>query len=483
MKNAGRALPYQAVRTLPDLPLLLEDSSGDREVAAAIKASALERRHIVDLSAFPHEPLQRSVSHTGVAEFASNADRGMSDSDSDIEVPKGPHRRSVSEPATPVWQQRNLLNALDAVDSSLPFSKRRAALFWRPPSPVVNLALCVVNLLSGCLCPALVDLSKSATAYGPEGHHRAFMPYSALSVVCAEALFNVVLGIVAIAVQKSPSGFAPLLEPKLHSTMLPLTVIYVLGDYAALRAIDGSGGPLYAAISNSKLLVAAALSHFVLARRQSLRQWFFLAEISAATVAFACLGASSRDGSEHRAASGVCWAFAKALLSGIAAVMTESRYKHINLWQANTLLKGQSLVVALSTMALRSALPREEIPLCGTEAARHAAWCVDRKGWDARTWAVLFCEIGTGWLSVAVLTRMSAIAKFICKSATAPSLYLFYCVNGLHGSHFEWPSFLAVSMVASGIFAYAAEPHMELLRDNMEKLWAGEYLRGLRRTD
>jgi hypothetical protein len=310
------------------------------------------------------------------------------------------------------------------------------------------------------------------------------MPYSALSVVCAEALFNVALGIVAIAAQKSPMGFLPLLDPKLHSTMLPLTLIYVLGDYAALRAIDGGGGPLYAAISNSKLMVAAILSHFVLARRQSPRQWFFLAEISAATLAFACLGASSRHSSENpRAASGVCWAFAKALLSGFAAVMTESRYKHINLWQANTLLKGQSLVVALSTLALRSVVPREEYPLCGTEAAQHAAWCVDRKGWDAWTWAVLLVEIGTGWLSVAVLTRMSAIAKFICKSATAPSLYLFYCVSGMNGSHFEWPSFLAVSMVASGIFAYAAEPHMKLLRDNMEKLWAGEYLSVLRRTD
>merc|ERR1740123_1858738 len=105
--------------------------------------------------------------------------------------------------------------------------------------------------------------------------------------------------------------------------------------------------------------------------------------------------------------------------------MTESRFKNINLWQANALLKGQSLVVAFSTLALRSALPREhfplrsalpleEFPLCGTKEAMHAAWCVDRKGWDAWTWAVLLSEIGTGWLTVAVLTRMSAIAKFIC---------------------------------------------------------------------
>jgi len=478
------------VRTLPDLPLLFVDRSGneeafgasDREVADALNAAPLARHHVVDLDALPQQPFARSVSHTGIPESRSN-DWDDLDSDSDIEVPRGPHRRAVSEPAVPIWQQRNFLNALDAVETSLPFAKRRAAPLWRPPSPVVNLALCIVNLLSGCLCPALVDLSKSAIAYGPGGHRRPFMPYSALSVVCAEALFNVALGIVVIAVLKSPTGFAPLLEPKLHSTMLPLTLIYVLGDYAALRAIDSGGGPLYAAIANSKLLVAAAVSHFMLARRQSLRQWFFLAEISSATLVFACLGASNSHGSKHRASNGICWAFAKAILSGCAAVMTESRYKHINLWQANTLLKGQSLVVSLSTMALRSALPREEFPLCGTEAAQHAAWCVDRKGWDTWTWAVLLSEIGTGWLSVAVLTRMSAIAKFICKSATAPSLYLFYCVTGLYGSRFEWPSFLAVSMVAGGIFAYAAEPHMELLRDNMEKLWAGEYLRALRRTD
>ena len=37
---------------------------------------------------------------------------------------------------------------------------------------------------------------------------------------------------------------------------------------------------------------------------------------------------------------------------------------------------------------------------------------------------------GNGWLSVAILTRLSAIAKFVCKAACAPSLYVAYCLLG-----------------------------------------------------
>jgi len=390
--------------------------------------------------------------------------------DEEYDFEELPRQRAVTEPARPKRRVTflQLQAALFAVDSALPFV-RKAARVRSPPAPLVNMVLCVVSLFAGCIFPILVDLSKTATVFGPDGVQVQRLPYSMVSVLRAEAAFNVVLGILAIAIRRSPGGFSTLLHRELHLQMLPLTLVYTLGDIAALCAIDSGGGPLYTAITNSRLLFAAGVSQLVLGRRQTRRQWLLLAEISIATAAFAGFSAGSRkresraDASALRVAVGICWALAKALLSGLAAVLTESRYKKLNLWHANTLLKGQSLAVAFGGGLLQAQLATTEVPLCGSAAAAASPWCIDRVGWDFWTWAVLISTIGTGWLSVAVLTRMSAIAKFVCKSATAPTLYLLYSCAGLGGFRFEVPSFIAVSLIAAGILLYTAEPYVSRL--------------------
>ncbi|CAE8633349.1 unnamed protein product [Polarella glacialis] len=376
-----------------------------------------------------------------------------------------PRRRSYSEPA-PSRRIRSLFAALDAVDSSLPFSKGQATI--RVSSMPVNMILCAVSLVVGCLVPVLVDLSRTATAFSPDGETLGRRPpYAALSVIGAEAAFNVALGIAAIAVRRPLGGFSVLWSAALHRAMLPLTLVYCLGDIAALSAIGRGGGPLYIAVASSRLLFAAAASHVLIGRRQSLRQWILLAEITAATGLYAVLstssGAADRGGASSSAAHvSIGWALLKAMLSGVAAVLTELRYKRLNLWHANTLLKMQSLAVALIAIALQP-LFFEEVALCDPSVNLITA-CVDKRGWDAWTWAVLAAEVGAGWLSVAVLTRMSAIAKFVCKTATAPTIYLLYCAKGFGGLTFQVPSFLAVAMIAAGILAYLAEPHLVYLR-------------------
>ncbi|CAK0880390.1 unnamed protein product, partial [Prorocentrum cordatum] len=243
-----------------------------------------------------------------------------------------------------------------------------------------------------------------------------------------------------------------------------------------LRHREG-GGLLYTAVANSRLLFAAAVSQVLLGRRQTPWQWTVLSGICLATVAYASLGASGRSGAADgpgglgQAAAGTLLALWKALASGLAAVLTESRYKHLDLWQANTLLKAQSLAVALAAGALRAAAVEDtDTPLCPSEP-----WCVDRRGWDCWTWGVLTTEIGAGWLSVAVLTRMSAVAKFICKTATAPSIYLFYIATGFRDVRFELRSFLAVLAIAAGILAYT---RLEALRRATEAKWVDEYTPG-----
>jgi len=339
----------------------------------------------------------------------------------------------------------------------------------------INGVLCLVSLVTSCLYPVLVDLSRTATMLGPGGSQRRRLPYSVLSVLQAEALFNVALGVLVMAATQGPASYRVLLRPDTHRLMLPLTAVYCMGDVASLCAIGHGGGLLYTAVANSRLLFAAAVSQVLLGRRQTPWQWTVLSGICLATVAYASLGASGRSGAADgpgglgQAAAGTLLALWKALASGLAAVLTESRYKHLDLWQANTLLKAQSLAVALAAGALRAAAV-EDTPLCPSEP-----WCVDRRGWDCWTWGVLTTEIGAGWLSVAVLTRMSAVAKFICKTATAPSIYLFYIATGFRDVRFELRSFLAVLAIAAGILAYT---RLEALRRATEAKWVDEYTPG-----
>jgi len=398
--------------------------------------------------------------------------------------------RSVSEPA-PRKRSMGLVAALDAVDAGLPFSPdispreqaRRKKTPLICPATWVNVILCFISLLTGCLVPALVDLSRTATAIGPDGARIPRFPYDAPSVLRAEASFNVGLGLTAIVLQRNSGGFAPLLRMDFHLMMIPLTMVYCLGDLAALFAIGSGGGLLYVAVSNMRLIFAALASRAFLGRRQSPRQWLLLVEITGAAAAYAILSSRSRMGAGEQGifvmAAGTCWGVAKAALSGTAAVLTESRYKRLNLWHANTLLKGQSLLVAVVISWVSSA-SCEDLPLCGDAAAEGAPWCVDRKGWDRWTWAVLLAEIATGWLSVAVLTRMSAVSKFVCKTATAPTLYLAYCAAA-PGFQFETSRFLAVVAIAAGIFAYTIEPHYKAIQERLRgRSWVEGYPRGLR---
>jgi len=392
----------------------------------------------------------------------------------DLDLAATSYTRSVSEPVPK--NRPDLLAVIDSVGTTMLFTPEPVKVA-KPPSTPINVILCSVSIVLGCLAPALVDLSRTATAIGPEGERQRQLPYTPLSVVRAESAFNVTLGVLAIALQPSLGGFSTLWRLDLHAMMFPLTIVYCLGDLAALFAIGSGGGPLYMAVTNSRLLFAAGLSQAFLGRRQSPRQWVVLAEITLATAAYAVLGSGQgkADAGGGQAMVGTCWAVVKAALSGAAAVLTESRYKTINLWHANTLLKAQSLTLALVATAL-SAMVYEEMPICEASAKQGAPWCIDHRGWDYWTWVVLIAEISAGWLSVAVLTYMSAIAKFICKTATAPSLYLAYCFTGFGGLRFETPRFIAVLLIAVGILAYTMEPYLEKVQKAVGSCcWVREY--------
>ncbi|CAE7711522.1 unnamed protein product [Symbiodinium sp. CCMP2456] len=346
----------------------------------------------------------------------------------------------------------------------------------RPPS-CVNFLLCLVNLCMGLLTPTMVDMSRTAMQYQPGGIGGArCLPYSTASVVMAEALVNVVIGFAAI--RKKQDSRRKLWDWKSHKEFVVLTVTYCLGDVVALCAIGRGGGLLFITMNNSRLLFAAAASHVMIDSR-SRWEWFILFAIFSSLICFAAGTTSGQEAELRRGtvyASGL--AMCKAGLSALAAVMTERRLKHcqFTVMEANTLLKMQSLMVSLLVFTVQMLFQED---LCPEDKALVTTPCVDRRGWDAYTAFVLLAEVGNGWLSVAILARMSAIVKFVCKAAAAPSLYVVYVATNFRQHHFEWATFVPILVMTAFICLYA-EPRCccPARKEPVAGDWPGNYHRG-----
>lgn len=391
------------------------------------------------------EPLPWTRSQTTGGEVGEK-----SNSSDSLSIP--PQRRGVTAgPTVDRGVTDTAMGSYEEVIDSL--AKQRKA-----QSIAMNMALCTVNLMVGCLMPAIADRSRTANVKGlSDGvvhqYGRRF-PYHPAHLLMAEALANVVIGVIAIKfrVKKPLEKVFDFWHNPDHSRMLPLTLIYCIGDLAALGAIGSGGSLLYLTVSNSRILFAACASTLIMGQRLECFQWILLAVIQSCIVIFA---ADLESGSEE-ATIGLLLALLKSFLSALAAVMTERRYKKMNIWEANTLLKMQSFFVALLLTNLNSPMVRCPDTLEEFEKLGKDVKCIDHDGWDCWTYFVLVAEVCNGWLSVAILTRLSAIAKFVCKAACAPSLYVAYCLLGWN--HFKGKRFGSVLFMAISIILYAKEP-------------------------
>ncbi|CAK9008403.1 unnamed protein product [Durusdinium trenchii] len=213
-------------------------------------------------------------------------------------------------------------------------------------------------------------------------------------------------------------------------------------------------------------------------RKQELEtcQCILLAFMTACIVAFAEAQASGYDSNRSGMFAGLFLVLLKSLLSALAAVLTESRYKTRNVWEANTMLKTQSFLLALVIWALTSLLDkREALQVCprfeGLPPSVETP-CVDYRGWDRWTFAVLVAEVGNGWISVAILKNLSAIAKFVCKGLSAPSLYVSYCLMGRN--QFKLALFLPILGLTVSIVFYAKET-LKVIYQVYLPTWVPEY--------
>eukprot|EP00913_Durusdinium_trenchii_P012506 g11742.t1 len=123
----------------------------------------------------------------------------------------------------------------------------------------------------GAFYPTLLDWSK--TAFEQEvfsGHTketRAY-PFSPASVVLVNDALQLSLALFAVSLKLGLSSIFK--DGSLILKMLPLGLIYAVGELLTLRSVQKGSGPVYVVIANMKLVVAAVMSRLFFGQSRSL---------------------------------------------------------------------------------------------------------------------------------------------------------------------------------------------------------------------
>ncbi|CAE6966277.1 unnamed protein product [Symbiodinium natans] len=132
---------------------------------------------------------------------------------------------------------------------------------------LVQALLCVLCCLVGAFYPTLLDWSKTALEREIFQHHteeRRSFPFSPVSVVLVNDALQLALALLAVQLRVGlPQLFT---DSSLIWKMLPLGLIYALGELLTLRSVQKASGPVYVVIANMKLVVAAVMSRLFFGR-------------------------------------------------------------------------------------------------------------------------------------------------------------------------------------------------------------------------
>lgn len=355
---------------------------------------------------------------------------------------------------------------------------------------LVQAFLCVLCMLVGAFYPTLLDWSKTASEREVSLHQtkeRRSYPFSPISVVLLNDGIQLFIALIAVSLKNGVGALAN--DRGLILKMLPLGLIYALGELLTLRSVQKGSGPVYVVIANMKLVIAAVMSRLFFGRSRSLKwlHWLELVLISVAAAVYTLAEAGSMGTQWNW--EGAWAALAKSSLVAFSSVFCEHTYKSnpflvVLALQAfwGLVTVGTVIIAAemgfgsggfLGNIALElrdddgdfsifSSGPRHALCasaahaacLQGLKAAEDKCICLSDRGWDPYTLLTVIADLSNAVSSALVFRRLSAVAKYVCRASSAVPMYLFYCAVGR--SHWDIRIFGIVLMlcVQVGIYTF-----------------------------
>mmetsp|Transcript_44103 Transcript_44103/g.104359 ORF Transcript_44103/g.104359 Transcript_44103/m.104359 type:complete len:416 (+) Transcript_44103:66-1313(+) len=370
---------------------------------------------------------------------------------------------------------------------------------------VAQAVVCVLCTLVGAFYPTLLDWSKTAierTAYADRVLDRRAYPFSSVSVVLVNDIVQLSLALLVLGKKEGFSGVAS--NRGLLLKTLPLGAIYAIGELLTLRSVQKGSGPVYVVIANMKLVVAACMSRAVFGRAWTLPwlHWLELILISFAAALYTLAEAGSL-GSQW-AWEGAWMALAKSSLVAFSSVFCEHTYKTNSFLIVVTLQAAWGLATIVTLIAVSwSGLAMGGValelsgsdgafslfgggpkhPLCSSEAhsaclrslgraADASCTCISARGWDGYTLLAVLADLSNAISTALIFKRLSAVAKYICRAASAVPMYLFYCIVGR--SKWDLRVFAIVVYLCAQVAFYTVQRH-RVAEDVQKASWVPTY--------
>ncbi|CAK8986460.1 unnamed protein product [Durusdinium trenchii] len=369
----------------------------------------------------------------------------------------------------------------------------RCAMCWR----CTWFRAVVFSIVLGIAHPFFTELSKSAKLYDFEGdvRHggRPVMPFHLITLTLASQTLSVLLAACIVVCKRGSWKVASceLFDPR-HCHVLLIGMLYGLGDFLQTAACNKSSTPVVLMVGQSKLVLSALLSKFILGSSIP-AGWTRLLTLSMATMALADISANGTlSNSDDDDYLGALLALLKAILSTTGAVLSEREYKQgdgqSDFWvvsfrvQLSMLLTSLALLVynnevtQLWTHGIFSAGPYLPCadglrPMaCGDHCT-----CATTTGWDRRTCLAMIAIILNGYSTGLFLKHLSAVCKAVCNVGSSGLCCAVCWLLGFSPYTYGQAAVSIIVLLQS--YEYLVEKAAMASKEVDDAAWAGQYSR------
>eukprot|EP00429_Kryptoperidinium_foliaceum_P070531 CAMPEP_0176062736 /NCGR_PEP_ID=MMETSP0120_2-20121206/31285_1 /TAXON_ID=160619 /ORGANISM="Kryptoperidinium foliaceum, Strain CCMP 1326" /LENGTH=161 /DNA_ID=CAMNT_0017396303 /DNA_START=1 /DNA_END=483 /DNA_ORIENTATION=+ len=126
-------------------------------------------------------------------------------------------------------------------------------------------------------------------------------------------------------------------NPKPMMVFSVIGFVYAIGDWLELKSLGGLSGPMYQVLSQSKLMITAAMMFFIKGTKQSPLQWILLVLLMLALCSYSIMGdlldkhkalQAGREVKEGKNTTfGMIMGLLKVVVSCLAAVLSDKYMK------------------------------------------------------------------------------------------------------------------------------------------------------------
>jgi hypothetical protein len=324
---------------------------------------------------------------------------------------------------------------------------------------------------------------------------RRGMPFHPATLTVVSQLAAVTTSCCVVIVVMGSPGWHRLLDIKRLIQIAPIGFVYGLGDFLQTIACNSASAPVVLVMGQSKLLLTALLSKFLLSSHGP-TDWPRLFVIS-------CAAAASTDISAGMAANsvmsgfevhGAMLALLKATLSSMGAVLSERDYKKgENYWvlsfQVQLMMLCASVAILPWTCSaffdrslppmevfaeffqggpVVECLPAGMIPRCVPRDTGASCSCLDHQGWDRWTTVAVVAIVMNGFATGIILKYCSAVAKSLCGALSTGVFYVSYVCLGYRP--FNLAQAMVLAIVAVTVYEYATARHQRRVGAALEAL-------------